>query len=89
MFTASSLLEILDARADLSRRAVVYHLPGLSFREYLNIQGIGQFKAYTFEEIIKNHSRLAEEIVKEIKPFQYFQDYLHTGPGYRSPEKAG
>ncbi|MGC9313817.1 MAG: ATP-binding protein [Sediminispirochaetaceae bacterium] len=79
VFTASSLLEILDARADLSRRAVVYHLPGLSFREYLNIQGIGRFKTRTLEEIIHNHSRLSGEIVKEIKPFQFFQDYLQTG----------
>ncbi|MDY7027239.1 MAG: AAA family ATPase [Spirochaetota bacterium] len=79
VFTASSLLEILDARADLSRRAVVYHLPGLSFREYLNIQGIGRFKTHTLEEIIHNHSRLSEEIVKEIKPFQFFQDYLQAG----------
>lgn len=79
VFTASSLLEILDARADLSRRAVVYHLPGLSFREYLNIQGIGRFKPLSFEEIIQNHSRLAGEIVKDIKPFQYFAEYLQQG----------
>jgi len=43
-----------DARADLSRRAVIYHLPGLSFREYLNIQGLGKFKAYPFGEILQN-----------------------------------
>ncbi|MFW5715224.1 MAG: ATP-binding protein [bacterium] len=79
VFTASSLLQLLDARADLSRRAVVYHLPGLSFREYLCIQGFGQFRAFTFEEILQNHPRFSEEIVKEIKPFQYFQDYLQTG----------
>jgi len=79
VFTASSLLEILDARADLSRRAVVYHLPGLSFREYLNIQGLGQFKSLNFEEIIQDHANLSQEIVKEIKPFQFFQDYLQTG----------
>ncbi|MDP2791690.1 MAG: AAA family ATPase, partial [Rectinemataceae bacterium] len=38
VFTGSSLLEILNARADLSRRAVVYTMQGLSFREFLNFQ---------------------------------------------------
>lgn len=79
VFTASSLLEILDARADLSRRAVVYYLPGLSFREYLNIQGIGRFRSFTLEEIIQDHFRLAGDIVKEIKPFRFFPDYLQHG----------
>ncbi len=36
VFTGSSLLEILNARADLSRRAVVYTLQGLSYLHYLN-----------------------------------------------------
>jgi len=38
VFTGSSLLETLNARADLSRRAVIYSMQGLSFREYLNIE---------------------------------------------------
>src|SRR5450759_1771402 len=38
VFTGSSLLEILNSRADLSRRAVVYRMQGLSFREYLNFE---------------------------------------------------
>ena len=40
VFTGSSLLEILNGRADLSRRALVHTLQGLSFREYLNMQKI-------------------------------------------------
>ena len=32
VFTGSSLLEILNSRADLSRRALVYEMQGLSFR---------------------------------------------------------
>jgi len=37
VFASSSFLEILDARADVVRRAVVYTLQGLSYREYLNL----------------------------------------------------
>ena len=39
VFTGSSLLKILDARADLSRRPVMYNMQGLSFREFLNLNG--------------------------------------------------
>ena len=40
VFTGSSLLEIDNAEADLSRRLRIYTLPGLSFREYLAINKI-------------------------------------------------
>ena len=36
VFTGSSILDILKGSADLSRRAIIYKLQGLSFREYLN-----------------------------------------------------
>lgn len=35
VFTGSSVLDINKGVADLSRRAVMYHMQGLSFREYL------------------------------------------------------
>lgn len=37
IFTGSSILDIYKGNADLSRRALSYYLPGLSFREYLNL----------------------------------------------------
>ena len=37
VFTGSSLLNILNAEADLSRRCISYDMQGLSFREYLCI----------------------------------------------------
>lgn len=79
VFTSSSLLEILNARADLSRRAVVYNMQGLSFREYLNMQLDKQFKQYSLEEILNNHLQISQEINAAIKPLQYFDSYLKTG----------
>ena len=38
VFTGSSLLEILNSRADLSRRALVYNMQGLSYREFLQFR---------------------------------------------------
>jgi len=79
VFTGSSLLEILNARADLSRRATIYHMQGLSFREYLNMNHGTSFKRITLEEILQNHTQLSREIVSQIKPIRYFTEYLKTG----------
>lgn len=79
VFTGSSMLEILNARADLSRRAVVYTMGGLSFREYLSIKNIHTFQQYTLNEIIKNHQEYTIQISQEIRPLQWFQSYLEGG----------
>jgi uncharacterized protein len=79
VFTGSSLLEILNARADLSRRSVIYTLQGLSFREYLGLIGQGDFKSLSFQEVLTNHISLAQEISNRIKPLVYFDQYLRFG----------
>lgn len=79
VFTGSSLLEILNARSDLSRRALVYNLQGLSFREYLNLNARTDFPVLSLEEILQNNENLSAQIVSKIKPFEYFSDYLKHG----------
>ncbi len=79
VFTGSSLLEILNARTDLSRRAVVYSMQGLSFREYLKIEKGLEFPALKLEDILQNHTAIARTILEELKPLQFFEDYLKTG----------
>ncbi|GHV37569.1 ATPase AAA [Spirochaetia bacterium] len=79
VFTGSSLLEILDARADLSRRAIVYTMQGLSFREYLNLSAGTAFSLFSLEDILQNHEKISAEICSTIKPFKYFETYLQTG----------
>ena len=85
VFTGSSLLEILNARADLSRRAVIYNMQGLSFREYLNIELNMNLESYTLDEIILGQAEISKEIVSQLKPLQYFETYLQKGyyPFYR------
>lgn len=85
VFTGSSLLEILNARADLSRRAVIYTMQGFSFREYLHIEKGFDFEVFPLEEILKNHPEIVRELLKKLKPFQYFDEYLKSGyyPFYR------
>lgn len=79
VFTGSSLLEILNSRADLSRRAIVYHMQGLSFREYLEMETSQKFDTFTLDDILTNHIKIANLINSKIKPFRYFESYLKQG----------
>jgi len=88
VFTGSSLLEILNARADLSRRAVVYKMQGFSFREYLALETGLVFEQMTLDHLLKNHDKEAQKINEAIRPFQYFENYLQYGyyPYYREQQ---
>lgn len=79
VFTGSSLLEILNARADLSRRALVFNMQGLSFREFLMFRHNIKLSSISFEDILSNHTEIALSISKKIKPLEYFEEYLKTG----------
>ncbi len=79
VFTGSSLLHIYSGKADLSRRAVVYTMNGLSFREFVQIETGKTFATYTLNEIIENHEKITKEIVNEIRPLAFFEDYLEYG----------
>ena len=75
VFTGSSILDILKGSADLSRRAIIYKLHGLSFREYLNFFHHYEIDVYSIKQIIDNEVKL-----KNIKhPLPLFNDYLHRG----------
>ena len=79
IFTGSSLLHLRQTKADLSRRAVVYEMPGLSFREYLHFQTNIKFPSFSLEELLHNHIQLSVGIIKRIKPLAFFRDYLNFG----------
>lgn len=79
IFTSSPVLRVTEGNPDLNGIADIYHLEGLSFREYLNYQTSNNFHFYSLEEIIENHIEIAKEIVSQIKPLAYFNDYLKSG----------
>ena len=85
VFTGSSLLEILNSRADLSRRVMIYHMQGLSFREFIMLETGIYFAPLTLESILKDHLLLAGLINAKIKVFPHFEKYLKQGyyPFYR------
>lgn len=79
IFTGSSLLEILNSGADLSRRALMYHLNGMSFREYVNFDTGNSLPAFSLDNVLNQHEQIASELIAQFKPFQYFGDYLKQG----------
>lgn len=85
VFTGSSLLEILNASADLSRRVFIYQMTGLSFREYGNLEKGLKIPRITLEEIFADHTSLAADITGQFRPLQYFTAYIENGyyPFYR------
>ena len=79
VFTGSSVMRLNEENPELDGITKVYYLRGLSFREYLNLKSGNHFKAYTLEEILKNHREIAQNILKDVHPMSHFQDYLHHG----------
>ncbi len=78
-FSGSSILEIFKQDVDLSRRALMYELPGLSFREFLGFSGLGDFQVFPLTDILSHHRAIASDIVQQVKPLQYFKTYLQSG----------
>jgi len=79
IFSGSSALQLEHKKADLSRRAVLYRLHGLSFREFLELKLKKKFNSYTLEQILSSHLDIVHELTEQFKPFEYFKEYLESG----------
>jgi hypothetical protein len=77
--TGSSILEISKGQEDLSRRAVVYTLSGLSFREFLLLDQKIDLPKLTISDIINNHSTLSVEYLDLFELKTHFKNYLNYG----------
>ena len=75
IFTGSSILDINKGVSDLSRRAIMYQMQGLSFREYLQLFHQISTDIYGLQDIITHKV----EIPESIHPLPLFQDYLKRG----------
>jgi predicted AAA+ superfamily ATPase len=83
IFTGSSILDIYKGSDDLSRRVLMYLMPGMSFREYLELSDKIVLPAYSLEEILQNKVKLSG--IEH--PLPYFKAYLQHGyyPFYGQP----
>ena len=85
VYTSSSLLVLDNASVDMSRRQTPYTLYGLSFREYLELEGIFKTDSIPLDEVLTHHVKKAMDIVGSIKVAPLFEAYLSHGyyPFYR------
>ena len=88
-FTGSSLIQILNADADLSRRVLSYTMEGLSFREYLQFYKGIHIPVYSLEDILTNYDDICAETNKLCHPQPLFEEYLRVGyfPFYDGEEE--
>lgn len=75
VFTGSSVLDIYKGLADLSRRVLIFHMQGLSFREFLLIRYDIEAPVYSLEDIIAQKV----EIPGVAHPLPLFREYLAKG----------
>ncbi len=88
-FTGSSLLQILNADADLSRRVLSYKMAGLSFREYLRFYKNIELPVHTLKEVLEDADAVCDEVCKVCHPQPLFEEYLRAGyyPFYDGDEQ--
>ena len=75
VFTGSSVLDINKGASDLSRRAVMYQMQGLSFREYLQLFHHISSEVYTLQDMVTHKV----DIPGLEHPLPLFHEYLQTG----------
>lgn len=75
----SSLIDILNADADLSRRCIPYEMQGLSYREYLAMAYKIDLPIITLEELLTSPESLCDNINYQCRPLAYFEEYLKQG----------
>ncbi len=79
VFSGSSSLDLVKGGYDLSRRGVMYHLSGLSFREYLLFQEVGDFPTLSFDDLLHRRGDFEMQVADTPKLLGYFKRYLGAG----------
>ena len=79
VYSGSSILKISKGDADLSRRQAVYSLKGMSFREFLSLEGAIDRLPLSLDELTGAHRKIAGEICAKVKVLPLFERYLKCG----------
>lgn len=79
VYTGSAMLAIDNSKTDLSRRQTIYTLNGMSFREYLEYEGVMQIAPIRVEDLLSNHVKIAMDICSQTVILKHFDNYLQKG----------
>ena len=82
--SGSSAMEIQKGSHDLSRRAVVYSMAGLSFREFIGLDAGIETEPVILEDLVEHHEKFSSTIIEAVehqgkKVLALFEAYLKTG----------
>lgn len=79
VFSGSSSVDLVKGSYDLSRRAKLFYLPGLSFREYLHLQSHQNFPEMSLSSLLENPTRYNATLPNIPKVLGHFKKYLEQG----------
>ena len=79
IFSGSSALRLNNAKADLSRRAILYEVEGMSFREFVELGKDIKLPTYKLEDILENHEDIAYELLEKFNLTLAYKEYLKNG----------
>ena len=79
VFTGSSVMRLKEENPELNGLVQSYNLRGFSFREFLNLKTGCDFPAFTLDDILTHHEQIADDILQQVNPLNFFQSYLHHG----------
>lgn len=82
--SGSSMMQIRKGSHDLSRRAVIYRMHGMSFREFLEMRFELELPILDLDELVDGHEKIAPDLVATLatagtKPLGAFRDYVQYG----------
>ncbi len=79
VFSGSSSIDLVEGSHDLSRRAVLFRLTGMSFREYLKFNNIADLPVINLQTLLGNKDELESKLAATPKLRGHFKDYLAYG----------
>ena len=79
VLSGSSLLQLNDGQTDLSRRMVEYPMPGLSMREFLQMDRGIEIDPISLESLLEAPNAYCNEVKRHCHPLEHFPRYLKYG----------
>ena len=79
VFTGSAMLELQKGNVDLSRRAIMYRMQGLSFRQFLALKHDVSISVVSLEDVLLQPNDIITGLPNTFKPYPFFRTYLQMG----------
>jgi predicted AAA+ superfamily ATPase len=79
VLSGSSLIQINDGQADLSRRLMPYDMPGLSLREFLHLDIGLDIKPISLKQLLEKPTEFCMQVISKCHPLEHFGRYLQFG----------